>query len=145
MAALALVPDASVLVKLWLVEEDSTKARYLRDRFTEGAVRFVVPTLAFVEVANAFRHSPQTRGLDVRQFLEDLYALGMERVEPDMTLVVEAYGEARRVGATVYDALYLTLAKRLDGVMVTSDARFDKLARSRHVATLDKVHAELSR
>lgn len=144
MAPPTLIPDASVLVKLWVVEAGSDQARFLRDLFIRGEVEFAVPSLAYVEVANAFRFNKDTRSLDVSEDLQDLLDLGMETVEPSAEVVTAAYREARAIGSSVYDAMYLVVAKQRKGIMVTSDLKFDRLARSKHVAPLGKVYRELA-
>lgn len=142
MAPATLIPDASVISKWLLDESDSDKARALRDLFLRGEVRFVVPSLAYYEVANGLRFNRLVKADLVDEFLEDLHGYEMEEVGPSASLTLAAVETARSVGSTVYDATYLALAKAFDGTVVTADTKFDKVARSRHVAPLAKVHKE---
>lgn len=145
MASLALVPDASVVAKWLLREPDSGHAIGLRDRFLAGEVDFVVPSLLYYEVANALRHRREVEPRDAHRFLEELYAYEMEEAAFTAAVAVEASRFARERQTTVYDATYLVVARSRNGVMVTADAKFEAKARSRHVATLARVHAELGR
>lgn len=57
----------------------------------------------------------------------------MDMVDPDDTLEVRALELALMLGLPVYDCIYLALAERLDGTLITADKRFlDALGASRH-------------
>lgn len=143
MAPPTLIPDASVAVK-WVVEEpDSDRARYLRDLFVDEAVRFVVPSLLFYEVANAVRFTADLSDAERRDAVAKVHALEMEAADPDPDRMARAVQAATELDASVYDATYLVLAQEHDGVMVTADRKFARRAGPPHVATLEAAHAEM--
>ncbi|MBN1802548.1 MAG: type II toxin-antitoxin system VapC family toxin [Candidatus Lokiarchaeota archaeon] len=49
--------DASVVVKWFIEEEGSEIARTIRDKFVEGKIEFIVPSLLYFEVLNALKYS----------------------------------------------------------------------------------------
>lgn len=143
MAAVALVPDASIVVKWFLEEEDSSQARFLLELCLREEVEFRIPELLHYEVANALRYAKGVPGGQAEVHLEVLLGYEFETAALTPALLTSAVREARALGATVYDSIYLALAKSLNAVMVTADAEFDRKARSRHVTTLAKAYAEL--
>lgn len=132
-----------MVVKLCLPEEDSELAGDIFRLGPAGEVEFVAPSLLYYELANALRFSRHVRPEEVPRLLASIRALGMEEVPPSEDDLASAIAEAKSVGSSVYDAIYLVLAKTRKGIMVTSDLDFEKKARSRHVSTLVKAHAEL--
>lgn len=120
---LTCVVDASVLVKLFVPEEGSEAATALLA--TAGVTRRVaVPDLAPVECANVLRTWVRRGRLtpDVaRQSVGDLILLPLE-VWPAEDLLPAAMHLALTQGITVYDALYVALADRLDCPLITADA-----------------------
>ncbi|HEC40443.1 MAG TPA: PIN domain-containing protein, partial [bacterium] len=52
-----IVIDANVVVKWFIEENDSDKARFLRDKFIEGKIELIIPTLLYFEVLNALKFS----------------------------------------------------------------------------------------
>jgi len=118
----ACVVDASVLVKLFVPEDGSESASALLadTRF----VRRVVPDLAKVECANVIWKLAKREILSsdfARQSVADLNLLPLE-VWPAEELVQSALDLALAHGITVYDAMYVALANRLDCPLVTADA-----------------------
>lgn len=143
MAAVALVPDASVVAKWILREEDSDQALFLRDLFLADEVRFLAPELLFYEVVNVLRHHRSVKAADAEGFLETLFGYELETEPLTTAWALASMREAKRIGSTAYDAAYLVLARVRNAVMVTADAAFDRKARSRHVTTLARAYAEL--
>lgn len=80
---------------------------------------------------------------DAEAHLASLFASGFEEVAPDAAFMAKVHRQARALGTSVYDTCYFVLAKQRNALMVTADLKFDLRARSKHVATLDKVYREL--
>lgn len=116
-----LVVDASVVVK-WYVPEALTAEAV---RVQTGPAPLHAPDFLDPEVANILwkkiRRGEITRA-EADPARADLAAVPMAR-EPDANLSDAAFDLAVRTGRTVYDCLYLALAVRLNGRMVTADDR----------------------
>ena len=115
-----LVFDASAVAKWFLREEESEEAKELRDLYLKGKLEIFVPRQIFLELANALRY---TRGLspkDVMDAIEALMALRLNVVE-DEDVLKEAIKTAFERDITVYDALYIALARKLDSKLITYD------------------------
>lgn len=144
MAAPPLILDASVAAKWILPEKDSPLALDFRELYLKGEVQFVVPSLFYFEIANALKFKRGVTAEEAQDFVDALFQYGLDTQEASAELLRDAAVAARALHAqvTVYDACYLVLAQRRSGVMLTTDAKFERLAVSRHVASLAKAHAE---
>lgn len=122
------VLDASVLARWWVARPDdpfAADARRLLRVHGDGRLRVHVPELALVETADVLWKAvrsgdwPPFAG---RRAARDLVALQLEAHAhgPD---VEPACGLALEYGVTVYDALYVALARRLGVPVYTADAR----------------------
>ena len=115
-----LVFDASAVAKWFLREEESEEAKKLRGLYLKEELEIFVPRQIFLELANALRY---TRGLspnDVIDAIEALMALRLNVVE-DEDVLKEAIKTAFERDITVYDALYIALARKLDSKLITYD------------------------
>jgi len=118
------IVDASVAIKLFLVEPLSHRADALFDHLSNSPpARFYVPDLFFAECANIlwkyvrhFGYSPDA----ARQDLSDLLHLPF-RVAPTADLVEDALELAVAHDITIYDAVYVALGQRLSLPLVTAD------------------------
>ena len=122
----AYVVDASVAVKWFLPEEHTEQC--LRLRAQPGELH--APDFLWIEVASVvcqriYRGElPAEQG---RRIVTTLRAVPMQIV-PAADLLEEATSLALEASASVYDCLYLALAVRIGGQMVTADRRlFRKL------------------
>ncbi len=118
------VVDASVAVKLFILEPLSDRADALFDRLSDAPpARFYVPDLFFAECANVLWKYVRAFGYpaeDARRNLADLLRLPI-RVVPTAELVQEALDLALRHALPVYDAAYVALSERLSLPLVTAD------------------------
>jgi len=122
--AFACVVDASVGIKLFLVEPLSDAAHALFTRLSDDPpARLYVPDLFFVECANILWKYVRRFGYpaaDARQDIGDLVRLPLQRVSM-AALAEDALTVAVEYGITAYDAAYVALAQRLDLPLVTAD------------------------
>src|SRR3989449_9809607 len=73
------------------------------------------------EVANALRYHPRT-GMDrLPEHIGDLFALDIGFDPTSETSMIAAIHSAFRLGLSIYDASYISLAERLDTVVETAD------------------------
>ena len=87
---------------------------------------YVAPDLVFSEAGNAVWKKVRRKELssnDARQLLLDLSRVAVEAVAT-RGLLEDALALALAVDITVYDAMYLTLAVRLETAVITGDDRF---------------------
>ena len=123
-ALLECVVDASVGVKLFLVEPLSDRADALFAHLvTEPLAHFYVPDLFFAECANVLWKYVRSFGYpaeSARQDVADLTALALRTVSA-ADLVADALEIAMAHEVTVYDACYVALAHRLGLPLITAD------------------------
>ena len=126
-----IVLDASVAAKWLLVEEDSDKAEALFRAWTAKRIGLLAPEILPAEVASALWKRVM-RGL-----LPSGEALKLQREFSDLGLPLHPLGElvdatlglASQFRHSVYDGLYLALARETGADFVTADERLYNLAR----------------
>jgi predicted nucleic acid-binding protein len=119
------VIDASVAIKLFVIEDGSDQALALFERLAqEPAADFFVPDLFYAECANILwkyvrsYHYPLE---NARQDLADLLGLGLQSV-PTVEIIRPAMELALAYDLPVNDACYLALAQALGLPLVSADA-----------------------
>jgi predicted nucleic acid-binding protein len=122
------VVDASLVVKWFVPEIHSGAAR----RWLGATHDYIAPDLLFSEAGNAVWKKVRRKELvdtEAQQLVVDLGRVAVETVAT-RRLLQDALALALTAGITVYDAIYLTLAARLDTEVITGDDRFaDKVAK----------------
>ncbi len=128
------VIDASVGIKLFVVEDLSEVADQLFDQLTaEPPAQFYVPDLFFIECTNilwkyVWRFDYPAE--NARQDVIDLRDLALTTVST-ADLIKPALELALKYNITAYDASYVTLAEQLALPLVTADTTLvGKLTRS---------------
>ena len=115
------VVDASVVIK-WFVPEIHSD---IACRLLELDHQYLAPDLLFAETTNAVWKKVRQNQLSPPQgqrLVKDLGKIAVETI-PCRPLADDAYALATATGCSVYDALYLALAVRLDTQMITADER----------------------
>jgi predicted nucleic acid-binding protein len=106
------VVDASLVIKWFVPEIHSEAAR----RWLGASHDYVAPDLLFSEAGNAVCKKVRRKELNEnegRQLVLDLTHVAVETVAT-RSLLQDALALALTAGITVYDAMYLTLAVRLE-------------------------------
>lgn len=125
----ALVVDASVAAKWHLFdEEEGDKALLLLKRFTQGRTYLFAPEYIRYEVSAAITKAssgqkPRIQKGLAQEAIKAFLSLGIRTLNSD-ELILSAYPLVHRYGCALYDALYLTLAKRLNIPFITADRKF---------------------
>lgn len=120
---MAVIVDASVVVKWFVVEELHAEARDL----LTGTEALFAPDILATEVANALWAKAARGEIDEPVALRDVAAVsgrGEPELRPSPPLAPRAFSLARQLNHPVYDCVYLALAERLDAPLVTADRRF---------------------
>ena len=124
----SVVVDASVAVKwcLPLVREELVaEAEQLLESSRSNDVRFLVPDLFWVEVANALWKAVRRNEISANNaaaamsFLRDLDIATLASID----IVPQALDLAITHGRTVYDSLYVALAMQSKSSLITADER----------------------
>ena len=136
------VIDASVLVKFFIPEILSEKAEELNARIMEGDLRLLAPDLIFAEVGNILWKKHRRKELsraEAEEIVDAVVSLPME-IETSKVLLPFAVDLGLAYGITVYDALYVSLAKVHETILITADKKLveimGKTAFKKHVAWL---------
>jgi predicted nucleic acid-binding protein len=119
------VVDASVAIKLFVLEEGSDAALALFERLAaDPPASFYVPDLFYAECANILWKYTRNYGYpaeNARLDLLDLQGLALQSVS-SMELIEPALELALMFDIPMYDACYLALAQMLEIPLVTADA-----------------------
>jgi len=123
MAGKACVLDSSIAIKWFVEEHDSNEAVQLLKQISEKKVMVVVPDLILYEIANSLRWNPNFNADDVIEALMDITGFGFHILAPTSDLLNTAVALAFSTGCTVYDAIFLALAKNYDCALITADKK----------------------
>ena len=135
-----IVLDASFLVKLVLGENDSRKARNLARSWARSGEALVTVDLALPEALNTiWKHSLKIGDLSwdeaVNSAVDLLKMWATLRVYPSKKVAEEAFRLASGENITVYDALYIQLAKSIRAGLATFDEKLSRIAAKHGVTT----------
>jgi predicted nucleic acid-binding protein len=122
----SLVLDASAVVR---IIEGAEPATPFQEAVLEADL-VLAPELMLTEVANALwrlQRGGQLEGDGLQRRLSRAAAL-VDVIEPDRHLQAEALALACHLDHTVYDCIYLALARREAAVLLTADQRLHQLA-----------------
>jgi predicted nucleic acid-binding protein len=124
------VLDTSVVVKWFFNEEGTDRAEALLSELLEGSARIQVPSSLFYELANVI-WSRRTEGVSeqqARMIWAELVSFPLW-ITDWSEILPEALTFAIQHEVTVYDAVFVVLAKQLGGDLVTADrVLWDKVA-----------------
>ena len=122
------VVDASVVVKWFVPEIHSEAAR----RLLALPHEYVAPDLLFAETANTIWKKIRRKELTAeggQNLVADIGRIAVETVSC-RALAEDAHALANATGRTVYDAMYVALAVRLNTRLITADDRLETAVRN---------------
>ena len=131
-----LVLDASVIFKLFVTEKDSEKANKLFERFIKGEEEISEPSLIKYEVLNALKYrkvSPEK----IKSAAIAMEKSGFTFVDFDDELASLTIDLALEYDITIYDAVYVALAKKSNAVLYTEDKELINKIPKQFVNSLD--------
>ena len=115
------VLDTSVAIAWYLPEAFQSAARQWQERFLDGEIRLVVPSLHYWELANVLRTYVR------RGELEASLATEIDSLHREAPLVVAepsrepVLATALEYDTTAYDAVYIVLSRELEVPLVTAE------------------------
>ena len=120
-----IVIDTSVAIK-WLRagEEDRQYALSIYKNHLEHRDEIMVPSLFYIEAANALATNNVLSRKDILEGMEFLFDAGLHEHEVIKDDVVEAAVLARKYKTTVYDMVYAVLARKNNTTLITADEKF---------------------
>ena len=121
-----IIIDASIVVKWFIEENDSDKARLLRDKFIEGEIELYVPTLLYFEVLNALKYSQLFKPSELDEAGESLENYGFKAITIKNDLRKHMIKIAVDHELSIYAASYLGLSIGLDKPFCTADEKIIK-------------------
>ncbi len=121
-----LVIDASVAVKWFLNEENSDKARNLKNLFLNEELKLMAPSLIFLEISNALRYGKQDENELVR-VNKNVFGLNLKITNLYEDLLSKAIKNSAKYDITIYDALYVALAQTHKTELITADRKLVKI------------------
>ncbi len=128
-----LVIDASVVIKFYIPEILSDKSAEVMTRVAKGELMLCAPELLYPETGNILwkkqcRH--ELTPAEVDEIVDAITALPL-RIESSMPVMPLAVSIAMYSGITVYDAMYMAVARIYKTKMITADKKLmDALAKT---------------
>lgn len=122
---LKVVIDASVLIKFYVPEILSDRAEQLLIEAEQGHMELLAPDLIYPEVGNILWKKERLRELtrsEIQEITEAIVDLPL-KIEHSKQLLQAAVEIGIAYGTTIYDALYITLAKVYETKMITADRK----------------------
>lgn len=118
------VPDASVVVKWFVKEDDTAKAHELKQLFQEGRIDLEAPSLLLYEVVSALRFHPIVKFTSAKlgTVMNSLGKLQITR-EPTLKEWTAAYRISEENSISIYDAAYVGFAVEGNRKMITADSK----------------------
>ncbi len=120
-----LVIDASVLIKFYIPEILSDRAERLLAKVEKKEIDLLAPDLIYPEAGNILWKKQRLKELtrpEVEEITDAILLLPL-KIEASKSLLTVAVDMAIAYGMTVYDALYLSLAKVYETTMITADRK----------------------
>jgi len=125
------VVDASVAVKWLIPEEYSEKAMKLLEAWVKQELELNAPRLLRLEVTNALTKYAARGLLKVEQLVQGFQIfreIAITYSDEDWQLIEEALNASTTMDLSIYDAIYIVLAKKLNATLITADGKLvDKI------------------
>lgn len=128
-----LVLDASVLVKLISTETDSHKTTDAWQLFIENKSELYLPQICYFEIANVMLVSKKIAIKDIFLFINEVKKYDKNQTTNDLGLLSSSVEMAQKQKITPYDAIYIALAEKIDGVLITADFQHHKKQFSKRI------------
>ena len=123
-----IVLDASIAVKWFNIKsEDNVEiALEVQRQKILNKLEIIVPDLFFLEIINAFLTKSKFSIEDIIIIEEALHKMDLKVIYPDHSLLNNAIKIAHTCNLTIYDSLYIGLAKLYETPLLTEDKKILK-------------------
>lgn len=120
-----IVLDASIAVKWFNIknEDNVDIALEIQRRKISNKLEIIVPDLFFLEILNAFITKSKFSSGDVFIIEEALHKMNLIIIFPDNNILKNAIKIAYNSHLTIYDSLYLEVAKVNNALLLTEDKK----------------------
>lgn len=118
-----IVLDASVIIKWFQPESDSEKALHFEKEHLEGKEPIAVPDLVFYEVANVLRYQKRVDTKSFEDAVDILSEMELQVFIFSPLEFKEVFSFAREYDVSIYDVVYVILAKRMNCTFITADKK----------------------
>ena len=132
-----IIVDTSVAIKWLRSDEDGHEnALLFLKNHLEGREKIVVPGLFFIEAANALATNTILSHDDVSEGMRFLFDVRLQEYSPTQKDIIDASISAKTQGTSVYDMLYVIIARNKKTTVITSDKKFARKADSPFVKVI---------
>lgn len=136
-----IVLDASVATKFINTQEkESDIAEVLLQAHIEEKEKIIVPSLLFFEVANALATKTDLKEEYIKRGLRLLYDANFVIYEVNQEDIIEAALLAKKYKTSVYDMVYVIIAKNKKVNLITADNKFTNKVNFSFVQVLSKLN-----
>jgi len=142
-----IVIDANVVVKWFIEEKDSTKARILRDKFIGKEIKLITPSLLYFEVLNALKYSKLFNQAEINDAGESLENYGFNVITIKKKIREQMVKIAVEHDLSIHDASYLGLSIAMETILCTADEKIIKKLPQRlkkYVKSLNQIEEILN-
>ncbi|MCS7364557.1 MAG: type II toxin-antitoxin system VapC family toxin [archaeon GB-1867-035] len=131
--------DASIIVKWFVIEENSDKALELRDKYVEGEIRIIAPELITFEILNALKYKELFNEEELKEISEALQAYSFSLYPLKGEYARKTVEVAVKNNITIYDASYVALAIMRKTQMYTADEKLIKKLRKKYLKYVKSI------
>ena len=142
-----IVVDANVVVKWFIEEKDSSKARILRDKFIGKEIKLITPSLLYFEVMNALKYSKLFNQAELNDAGESLENYGFNIITIKKKIREQMVEIAVEHDLSIYVASYLGLSIAMETILCTADEKIIKKLPQRlkkYVKSLNQIEEILN-
>lgn len=119
-----IVIDSSLAFKWFNSNEaDADKAIAVWQDHVDGKIPIVVPDLIVYELANAWATKTALSLKEIKDNLDAFFESKLEIVYISANIINEAVAFSRKYQVSVYDSIYVVLAKEKKCLLITADKR----------------------
>jgi len=133
------VVDASIIVKWFVIEENSDKALKIRDKYVEGELKIIAPELITFEILNALKYKELFNEEELKEISEALQAYSFSLYPLKGEYARKTVEVAVKNNITIYDASYVALAIMRKTQMYTADEKLIKKLRKKYLKYVKSI------